>query len=267
MNNLSLSDSQIQYPRPRPVKFQVPERFYGWKWFRRRCVEFSLWKIHIEAIMISGQIWKSGWLLINIAAKPLILETFYLLPSSPPRNTHDWASWAISWYGWAIENVEEFSLLESKGCSFEKENLWNRKKKWSTKYFLRVWLNLSIQAGSFGRCQALVTSSSSRGMLQGTWIHMKLGSLGLSVPRVLRRKKSTISIPSPEKKHIPPMEENYHLAGPFPTFFVDLYFGSWGLLGPSLLFFWFGDLLFVFSSNDMRASFWRMAPPSGIHRH
>lgn len=46
----------------------------------------------------------------------------------------------------------------------------------------------------------------------------------------------------------------------FPTFFVDLYFGSWGLLGPSLLFFWFGDLLFVFSSNDMRASFWRMAP-------
>lgn len=43
----------------------------------------------LEAIMISGQIWKSGWLLINIAAKPLILETFYLLPSSPPRNTHD----------------------------------------------------------------------------------------------------------------------------------------------------------------------------------
>ena len=135
--------------------------------------------------------------------------------------------------------------LNPKGVSFWEGKIYeNRKKKWSTKYFLRVWLNLSIQAGSFGRCQALVTSSSSRGMLQGTWIHMKLGSLGLFVARFSEEKSH---------KHIPPREEKYIIwrVHPQTTFQKTCIFCVWGLLGPSSLFFWFGDLLFVFSSNDI----------------
>ena len=149
--------------------------------------------------------------------------------------------------------------LNPKGVVLRRKIYEIGKKKWSTKYFLRVWLNLSIQAGSFGRCQALVTSSSSRGMLQGTWIHMKLGSLyqGFS-----EEKSPPFPYP-PGKKNISHQWKKtiiWQGKSTISNIFCRLVFWFLRFVGSIFVVLLVWRSPFCFSSNDMRASFWRMAP-------